>query len=157
MLKAASALIFLCFSLAGSAQRVTFNERNKLHHCCVQGNQEANRPGLYLQREGSLKKADNVTIVVNNEEISGSLENNCSPARGSASTSKDKSITHQKKRKRNLLNSCSRRHTTTIRGKVMDNKEVPLIDATVRAKNANRSVVTNEEGNFVYPISIPKM
>jgi TonB-linked SusC/RagA family outer membrane protein len=153
MLKAASVLIFLSFSLAGYAQRVTLNERNKPITAVFR--EIRKQTGLdFIYNVKDLKKTDNVTIVVNNEELSVALKQLFAGS-GLSFDIKDKSITIKEAEKK-PVEQLQPPAQTTIRGKVMDNKEVPLIGATVRAKNANRSVVTNEEGIFVLANIDPK-
>ena len=157
LLKISAAFAFLFFSLAGNAQRVTLNERNKPITAVFR--EIRKQTGLdFIYNVKDLKKTNNVTIVVNNEELSVALKQLFAGS-GLGFEIRDKSIAIKEMEKKPVEQEevlVQAAVQIVIRGRVMDSKAVPLIGATVRAKAANRSVVTNDEGEFALPNIDPK-
>lgn len=148
LMKTLIALVFLSCSLCGYSQRVTLNERNKPITAVFR--EIRKQTGLdFIYNVKDLKKTGNVTVVVNNEDLSVALKQLFAGSDLSFEI-KDKSITVREVEKKQVEQAPAASQIT-IRGKVMDSKQVPLIGATVKAKLVNRAVVTNDEGDFVLP------
>lgn len=146
LLTVSTILVFILSTLNGYSQRVTLNERNKPITAVFR--EIRKQTGLdFIYNVKDLKKTGNVTVVVNNEDLSVALKQLFAGS-DLIFEIKDKSITIREVEKRQTEH-VQPPMQITIRGKVTDNKDIPLIGATVKAKNANRSVVTNDEGEFV--------
>lgn len=149
-------LILVQLSLTGIAQRVTLNEKNKPLTTIFK--EIRKQTGLdFIYNVKDLKKAGNVSVSVTNTELSVALKQILASASLSFEI-KDNSIiikeTEKKIDGQPVPNNAQ--SNLTIRGKVRDSKEQPLIGATVRAKQANKSVVTNDDGDFVLSDIDPK-
>lgn len=95
----------------------------------------------FSYREGVLTNTKNITLSVQDKELSEVLTSVLSP-RGLSFSIQSKSI---------VVTLQTKSQPLIVKGKVVDNAGEPLIGVTIRAKNSKEGTVTDIHGNYSIP------
>jgi TonB-linked SusC/RagA family outer membrane protein len=130
------------------AQKVTINERNKPVTDIFR--EIRKQSGLdFVYNVKAVKKIGNVSVNMANAEVSAVLSSCLSGSNLSFEISNKGIIIKEAVKKQE--EKPKEAPPINIKGKVTDSKGAPLAGATVRARNSNRSTVTNDNGEFELP------
>ncbi|WP_242696455.1 TonB-dependent receptor [Longitalea luteola] len=142
-------MVLLPFTMAGYAQKVTINERNKPLTDIFRAIRK--QSGFdFIYNVKSVKKLGNVSVNMHNAEVSAVLNaalsgSNLSFEVNNKSIIIKESAPKPEEKPREVSKGMP---PITIHGKVKDSKGMPLAGATITVKNTNRTTVTDENGEF---------
>ncbi|MGX5689154.1 TonB-dependent receptor [Arcticibacter tournemirensis] len=136
-------------SAKSSAQKITITDRSTSLQELFK---EIRKQGGYdfLYNEDDLRKIKKISVNVKNMDVSQVLQSALSglPLKYSI---KDKIVMISREEETALEKIIDVFSKVNVRGKVTDEKNQPLIGATVKVKGTSKGSATNEEGNFYLP------
>jgi TonB-linked SusC/RagA family outer membrane protein len=135
---------FLQVSLAARGQSVTLNEKNvSLERVFKEIRKQTGYDFFY--DADLIKACKPISINVNKADLKDVLDR-CFAGQALVYSLEEKTIV-VKKASPSQLNS---RKAIDVRGKVLDEKGKPLVNATVKIKSTNRTTKTNNQGDFEF-------
>ncbi len=139
---------FMQVSAAGFAQKISLSKSNAplnavLREIKIQTGYN------FLIKESLLKKAKPVTIRVNQMELSAVLQQ-LFEDQPLNFTIDSKTVIVTEKEKSFIERIVERFQEIDVKGRVVDENNQPLVGASVQIKWANRTVITNEKGEFSF-------